>query len=365
VRVAVLGAGGPAGANTCRALKKAGHEVIAFDQVMSHLRFVGDDVGKAKAGNLTPSVVNGLEADVVLACPDSLVLWLSEHRDEVEAATFLPRRNVIGVCQDKMLTASEWHNCGLGGGAVVFGPELPDYLKIAEERFGLPFWLRATRGAGARGAILVENLRSAYHWMRFWEVSGHDIEWMAQEYLPGRDVAWTGVYFHGQLVTSFARERLEYIYPHLTPSGLTGTPTIARVVHDEFVNAVAEDAVAAVDDMPHGIMSVDLRENLFGLLVPTEINAGRGFTTLGLWSLHSLNFLHLAVQCALADGATISHPGVIRGDGMHPITRDALPEGLTLYRHLDCGHRFVLEPRTLGANIVDEHAGALRKLAQS
>jgi carbamoyl-phosphate synthase large subunit len=206
----------------------------------------------------------------------------------------------------------------------------------------LPFWLRAAEGAGARGAILVEDLRSAYHWMRFWETSGQKVCWIAQEYLPGRDIAWTGIYFHGQLVTSFARERLEYIYPHLTPSGLTGTPTISRVIHDEDVNFYAERAVLTIDGEPHGVMSVDLREDKWGMPRPTEINAGRGFTTLGLWSLYGPNFVELAVACAVAQGAQVRLPSGWPRE-------DSLPEGLTLYRHLDCGHRFVLEPAPVAA----------------
>src|SRR5262249_2993890 len=149
----------------------------------------------------------------------------------------------------------------------------PDYLKLAEDHLGLPFWLRATAGAGAKGAIKVEQLTNAFHWIRFWEGRSH-MRWMAEEFFPGRDIAWCSIWHRGDLLTSFARERMEYLYPHLTPEGLTGTPTIARVIHDPDVNRMGKRAVLSIDPRPHGIYSVDLREDETGHPRPTEINAG-------------------------------------------------------------------------------------------
>ena len=110
---------------------------------------------------------------------------------------------------------------------------------------------------------------------------------MTEAHLPGRDLAWSSIWYEGELVCSFTRERLEYIYPGLTPEGITGTPTIAEIVHSDEVNAMAEAAVYAVDDKPHGIFSVDLREDEHEIPRPTEINAGRGFTTFGLWAMQA------------------------------------------------------------------------------
>jgi carbamoyl-phosphate synthase large subunit len=210
----------------------------------------------------------------------------------------------------------------------------PDWVHLAADQFGYPFWLRATRGAGARGATLVEKPSMAYHWLRYWEDRGTEVEWVAEEFLPGRDYARTGVYKHGELVTSFARERLEYIYPNLSPSGLTGTPTVARIVHDDRVNEVAETAVETVDGYPHGVYAVDLREDYFGMPRPTETNPGRGGTTTGLWSVATdANFAHLAVRLACGDLSQV--------EKWAPLRRNALPDGLESRRHIDCANVFV------------------------
>lgn len=335
MKVLVLGAAGPAGVNTCRALHRAGHDVVAADANELHLPWVTRFAEPLHLTGLTVDVVNDIGADVMIPQPDTLAHWVALARDEFAASVFLPSLLTIQKCQEKLVAQNIWHAAGLREYEPLKVQEpYPDWLHVAADRFGLPFWLRATRGAGAKGATLVPDLRTAYHWVRYWETRGEQYEWMAEEYLPGRDYAWTSLWHNGDLVTSFARERLEYLYPHLTPDGLTGTPTVARVVHDENVNRAAVDAVLAIDAKPHGIMSVDLREDAFGNPRPTEINAGRGFTTLGLWSLHKVNFLDLAVRLA-RDG---KQWWLIRPDLPEPEKYDTLPEGLTLSRHIDCAH---------------------------
>ena len=66
---------------------------------------------------------------------------------------------------------------------------------------------------------------------------------------------------------------------------------------------------------------------------PTEINAGRFSTTVGLWSIYSLrsNFVALAAELALDDDSRLAE-------------WESLPEGLTLSRHIDCGHVFTRAP---------------------
>lgn len=326
MKVAVLGAGGPAGVNALRALSRAGHDLAAVDSDPNHLIWCEQYAETF----LWPELP---EADVYIPQPDGLVL----HAVKMELKGLLPSEGTVWACQDKYSTSLAWYRQELRD-----HPPLPikepwsDHLNLARDALGLPIWLRATKGAGAKGAVLIRSLETAFHWIRFWESRGADIEWMAEEYLPGRDLAWSSIWYDGELVTSFARERLEYIYPHLTPEGLTGTPTVARIVCDATVNATARNAVLAVDSNPHGIFSVDLREDASGIPRPTEINAGRGFTTFGLWSLYTHNFLDLVVRLA-RDGMDWN---LVRPDIAIPPVENALPDGLTLSRHIDCGHVF-------------------------
>jgi carbamoyl-phosphate synthase large subunit len=327
MRVLVLGAGGPAGVNTCKAL--SGHDVIVYDQNPDHLVWAAPHALECYSAELSVETVNEIGADVVIPQPDNLTMWLADHQDQIEAQTFLPDRRTIALCQDKFEAGLAFRRAGLRNDCI----ELVDGHATFYEHLA-PCWLRARHGAGAKAAIYARNELEFRHWHEFWRERDRTIEFVAERSLPGRDLAWSGIWYQGELVCSFTRQRLEYIYPGLTPEGLTGTPTIAEIIHDDAANELAEAACYAVDDMPHGIFSVDMREDEDGVPRPTEINAGRGFTTFGIWADQTdPNLMEIVV-----DGAT----GMI-GDQNGQPHRDMLPEGMKLYRHIDCG-AFIYTP---------------------
>ena len=313
----MFGAGGPAGVNLCRALHDADHEVVGVDGNPFHLPFAARYCVETHRGTIEDAA--RLDHDLILSQPEQGVAWLAHHDHKV--TTFVPRADVISVCRDKARTARQWYADGLRDTPPVeVRAELPDWLHQAQDKLGNPFWLRATRGAGARGATLVTDLRTAFHWIRYWQTRNSDFEWVAEEYLPGRDFCFTSVWHDGQLTAAFTRERLEWLYPHLAPSGRTGTPTVCVTVHDERVNDMAIAAIKSVDWRPHGVYAVDLREDRFGLPRPTEINAGRFPTTSPLYYELGVNLPDLAVR-----GAGVSYG------------TDVYPAGMYLLRHIDCG----------------------------
>jgi carbamoyl-phosphate synthase large subunit len=311
--------------NTCKALSH--HDVIAYDQNQDHLVWAAPHALECHSAELSVETVNEIGADVVIPQPDNLTMWLADHAPQIEAKTFLPDRRTIALCQDKFEAGLAFRRAGLRNDRI----ELVDSPK-ALLRDMFPAWIRARRGAGAKAAVRARILEEAWHWCNFWWIKDDFVEFVVEEALPGRDLAWSGIWYQGELVCSFARERLEYIYPGLTPEGLTGTPTIAEIVHDDAVNELAEAACFAVDDRPHGIFSVDMREDEDGVPRPTEINAGRGFTTFGIWATQhqTISLMELVVHGAIGVLFVSEH-------GVGP-ERDCLPEGLKLYRHIDCGN---------------------------
>jgi carbamoyl-phosphate synthase large subunit len=327
VEVAVLGAGGPAGVNVCRALHAAGHEVTGIDHNSLHLPWAAPYCARTIcSADLSADLLNSLDAQVAHSQPEQPVLWLSEHRGELSAQVLLPRPEVIRLTQDKFGAASRWFEKGLREHPPVEIREpYPDHLHLAADQFTLPYWLRARKGAGAKGAILVRNVAQAYHWIRFWAESGGDLEWVAEQYLPGRDFCWTSLWREGRLIAAFARERLEWMYPHLTPTGRTGTPAIAVTVHDEQVSGQATEAVLAVDPTPDGLYAVDLVHDADDIPRPTEINAGRFPTTSPLYSELGTNIPDLYVRLAA-------------GLDVEPVGDNCYPAGVMLARHIDCGH---------------------------
>lgn len=328
IRILVLGAGGPAGVNFIRSLRDVGgYRIHAWDSNPHHLEWPDADVRY-----LCPSDPDELvtrlrgycdihSIDVVHAQPDSLVRLLGANR-RLPAKTFLPSQQAIETCQDKRASLRAWKAAGLRSGA--HGIATAEDLTIGAERFGLPFWLRATEGAGGRGSTLVESVAQGEAWIAYWRARGVTWRFIAEEYLPGRNLAWMSVWRDGVLITSAARERLEYIYPGAAPSGVTGTTAVSRSIADAAVNEAAQRSVLAIDPRPDGVYCVDLKEDAAGRPCPTEINPGRFFTVSDFATALGVNMPD--IYCRLALGLPFTAPAQL----------DAAPAGYLWMRHIDC-----------------------------
>jgi len=122
-----------------------------------------------------------------------------------------------------------------------------------------------------------------------------------------------------------ARERLEFVFPQHAPSGVTSSPVVARTVHSPQVNCVATQAILAVDPEPNGIYCVDLKCDASDRPRPTEINAGRFFTTSYFFTTAGANMPYAYVTLGLG------------GEPAPMPQYDAVPAGLYWIRHIDCG----------------------------
>ncbi len=331
-RVLVTGAGGSPGVNFIQSLKEAPEpiEVIAADCNAHHLQW--PPVAKR---HLVPTcdhpeyiealndIIEKEGINFVHPQPDVEVAILSRARHKLNARTMFSEQSTIDVLQDKATTGALWEKAGIRKQPTLL-IDAEDDLTTAVFTFGFPFWLRASTGAGARGSTLVENIDTARHWIGYWQARGCNWQFIAEEYLPGRDYAWQSLWHNGELVTSMARERLEYIYPHLAPSGRTGTPIVAATVHDDRLNEMGIRCVKAIDPKATGIFSVDLRENILGEPVPTEINCGRFFTTSLFFTRAGVNMPYLYLKLAFEEEL----PKVA--------ATNPVPAGLLWLRHMDC-----------------------------
>jgi carbamoylphosphate synthase large subunit len=286
-RILVTGAGGAPGNNFIRSLRAAPEKmvIIGVDCNKYHLEWPDADRCYLVPLCKEPDYIDRLneiiqkeKIDFVHPQPDVEVLCLAENRHRLSALSLLPRLETIRICQDKYLSVKMWLEKGIPAPKSMPIKNLEDLSLIAEE-LGFPFWLRATQGAGGRGSTPVDNLDTARYWIQYWRSRGIDWEFVAHEYLPGKNIAFQSLWKDGELVTSQARERLEYLYPFLAPSGVTGTPVVARTVHRQDINEIAYQCVKAIDPKATGIFSVDLKEDKNGIPMPTEINPGRFFTT--------------------------------------------------------------------------------------
>jgi biotin carboxylase len=343
-RILITGAGGSAASNFCDALRhdtKRSYQIIGSDAKPYHLELApleGKYLVPPASDPAFCDAINGIIAkegiDFVHPQPDVEVAWFATNRERINAPTFLPDANAIELCHDKM-TFNE--RLGSRGVAVPRAFHITDQaaLKQALEELLEPatkVWLRAIRGAGSRASLPVGNFQQADAWIDYWQMfRGIDYgDFMASEFLPGPEFAWQSLWRDGQLITCQARERVEYIFGNLTPSGQTSSPSVARTVNRDDVNQIGEQAVRAVSDTPHGVYCVDMKERSDGVPCVTEINIGRFFTTSNFFAHAGLNMPAMYLELGLGNALTEMPPKY-----------NPLKENLYWVRMIDMGFKLV------------------------
>jgi carbamoyl-phosphate synthase large subunit len=343
-RILVTGAGGSAGINFVASLRMASEPVyVAGTDINTwHLQLPQIDRAFLMPHCTDPSYLDELRRliereriEMVYAQPDMELEVVSEHRSRIPAKILLPSHEAILVCHDKMATNARLRKAGVKVPVShhiqrldQIDEILPEILKRSEVA-----WLRAIRGAGSRAALPVRSARHAREWIHYWRSTGRleTSDFMLAEFLPGREYAFQSLWHEGNLVTSQARERLEYVFGNLFPSGQSSSPSVARTVHREDLNDIATRAVLAADPRPTGVYCLDLKEDSSGVPCVTEINIGRFFTTSNFFAAAGSNMPFHYVRLAF-------------GEDLPDLPRyNAVPAGLYWIRLMDKGPVLVRE----------------------
>lgn len=277
-RILVSGAGGVASMNFIKALRQsteAKYYIVGMDTHEQHLQCSKD----CDAGILSPRLNDALWLEQVLeiVCANEIEFIHFQSDAEVYKAaqygvlkhlTFMPNLDTIVTCANKLRTAQRLRN-----EAAYLTESSFNAISTARK------WIRATRGAGSRAALPVSKWYIAAAWRDYWLERDPEIEFMVAPLLPGRDIALQVLFQDGEVVCTFARERLEYVFGRQMPSGQSSSPSIAISLRDLEAFEIGIDAVRSVDRCPHGVFGIDMKQNESGRLIVTEINAGRFYTT--------------------------------------------------------------------------------------
>lgn len=296
-RVLLTGAGGIGGVNFVRSLR------LAEEHYNEKFFIVGTDFNiyyiEFPAVNLRFRTPRHIDADFIPTLiklvtdnkleflhphPSSEAKVVSENREKLEdlgVMLYLPRPE--DIMPDKFYIYKKLSSAGVKVPKTIHIKSIED-VDTAFIEFGKALWIRAIKGAGGRLGLKVNSSEEAKMWIKLNVVQGRaqQDEFIIQEYLSGRDLAFDSLWFKGKLITSYLRERLEYPFKHISLSGLTGTPSVARILRDEKINRVGMAAVKALNPNPHGFYSVDLKEDANGNPKITEVD-GKWHTTAPLW----------------------------------------------------------------------------------
>src|SRR5688572_428429 len=298
-RVLLLGADGAAARGVKNCLKLAGGYEIAES----------DHAWGARTDDELLTLIDREQPHVVHAQPDEEVERVSRLRSEIRnlgCAVFLPRKEVITLCQDKWETYKALKRCEVP----VPDTDLPGHWKRFD---GKILHVRPRRGAGGKKSfqgtwrqIREVALPASEGWSKF----------TLAERLPGPTVTWQGIYSNGRLIVSQQRRRLAWTH------GDRGSCLVGETYSDALHNKIALDAVFAVDMMAHGIWGVDMTLDAEGYPRVTEINIGRFFTTIEFFAQAGVNFPDIAMRLAL-------------GEDVEPIGSNPLPNHLRWERAID------------------------------
>ena len=335
-RILVTGAGGPLGSNVIRSLRAAPEPLVLLGTEANryHVPLSLADrtflIPHARDSNAYLAALARIVADeaidLILPTHPVEVRTIACHRGELGGARlFLPDTDGI-LCAD-----SKWETFRALRAAGVLVPDTfaidcEDDLRAAFAAIPTrPVWVRGSGAPGISIGVASLPCREAEHAIAWVE---HNRGWggfVASRFLPGRNLTWCGLFQDGQLVAAQTRERLEYVIPHVSPSGITGAPAVSRTIACPQVRATGEAAVRALPGTPRGIFFVDMTEDEAGQPRVTEVNAGRFGTTIHFYTEAGCNFPYWAVQLGFGE----SIPGA-------PLV-DPIAPGVYWLRTLDCG----------------------------
>jgi glutathione synthase/RimK-type ligase-like ATP-grasp enzyme len=223
-------------------------------------------------------IIDAERIDLLIPNSEADVGTMSELRDRLPGHTFLPRKEVIELCQDKYALTMFLKRRGLPVPLTYPVTGVRDIQKLFRRlRRHSQLWCRIRRGSGSIGAIPVKTPGQARGWIRYWEEMREVSKgsFTLSEYLPGRDFCVQSLWKDGRLVLAKMHERLSYHIAGSSASGVSSTAALAKTILIPRIARICAKAVRAVDPKASGVFFVDLKENDRGTPCITEINAGR------------------------------------------------------------------------------------------
>jgi len=357
--ILVTGAGGSAAFNFIDSLRlaKTPFTIIGVDSNRYHLALSNADfVYHVPSCSQNEDYIKRLnmiidkhDVDLIHPQPDVEVAFLARHREKLHAKVFLPSTATVMVCQDKAKTNILLKRAGIQVAEsykINSKEELIHSFNRLQKKSGR-LWLRAIHGAGSNAALPVAKVTEAEFWIKYWK-RYKNIGWgdfMLAEFLPGKEFAFQSLWDQGKLVSSQARERMEYVFGNLTVSGQSSSPAVAMTVQRSDVNETASRAILAIDSNATGVFCVDLKSNQENIPCVIEINAGRFFTTSNFFAHAGLNMPFDYITLALGKKLHKRKPF------------NGLPTGYYWIRTIDMGYKLVKEKKDLPEISDDEVKG--------
>jgi len=302
-KILIPGAGGSPATNFVRSLRQApeNFHLIGLDCNKFYLMRAETDekylVPPANNENyidVINSIIKKTGAEFMHIQNDAEMGFISENREKFNIKMFLPSKETIKTCLNKLESYKRWKEVGLKLPETILINDEDD-LKVAFEKFNNKVWIRDPVGAGARGALPTDKFKIAKAWIDFKEGWG---KYTVAEQLKPQSTTWLSIWKDGELIVAQGRKRIYWELGKIAPSGISGATGTGISVSDPVLDEIAQKAVLAISKKPNGIFAVDLTYDNNGIPNPTEINIGRFFTTHEFFTQAGLNMPYMLVKLA-------------------------------------------------------------------
>lgn len=312
--IMLLGAGGNAGINFTKSIKlgNPNTKIVGIDldkynlissncdyKILLSFKSIEDKI------NQLNHIINTYKVDFIHAQPDPEVKFLCEYGDKLDAKVFNHDINIWNILHDKLYCQRIWDeklNLSFKSYTLSEVIRLPSLFdELIKNNSNKKVWFRSIKGAGSKASLPVSTLEEAISWANYWinNKNSHIDDFMICEYLNGPEYAVQTLWDKGRIIHMQARERVEYFFGNIMPSGQSSTPSVAKTVSDPIIYEVAKSVVLSIDNNPNGIYCIDMKTNQNNIIIPTEINYGRFFTTSDFFANIGINTPFVYTKLAL------------------------------------------------------------------
>ena len=240
--------------------------------------------------------------DFAFIVPETEVLVWARRAltHSLPCASHIPDWNLAEFCFDKSKVAEFLSPRGLAPKTV----SIDVNTAIEEEFIGIdyPYWIRVRSGAGALGALKIGSKKDLATWL---SIHADRNDFIASEFLPGRNFACKLLYSKGKLVQSASAERIDYLLSAASPSGISGMCERGRLLNRPDLVSKSEAALEAIsshlNSSLNGMFTVDFKETESGNPLITEINIRHVSFNLA-FALGGVNFAETTLRMYFEEG---------------------------------------------------------------
>lgn len=289
LNILITGVGGPTPRSFARAIKEIGN--------YKNYRLIGTDIHPYAIGLyqrelfdeglITPKsnmpeywdvmdkIISDYKIDIAVILPEQEVLAWSKKQEEglLPCKSLIPPKAAVDKMLDKGILTDALSSSGLVPVSLIINRDDADLKNKTESKLQYPYWIRSATGSSGLGSYKIENFDDLQRWVA---INKGINNFIASEYLPGRNLACKMLYFKGRLVRAACGERVHYIMAKVSPSGITGNTSFGRLINDKKVFEAAKRAMDIMFDLTgaekHGFYTVDLKEDKNGVPKVTEVN---------------------------------------------------------------------------------------------